>query len=143
MLAAERCHRSRAPAEPGTKPPVARAGKPRPNPVWDHPVTRVKPPGIQTKREVGEPGDAFEREADRLADQVMRMRDAAISEPEEELDPEKRGVGGERARRQRYSAGGSARRVLERRRENRGGPSGRSSRCFRAKQLGQGNLQQF
>jgi hypothetical protein len=35
-------------------------------------------PAIQTKLTVNEPGDAFEREADRVADQVMRMTSPAI-----------------------------------------------------------------
>lgn len=39
---------------------------------------------LQTKLTVSEPGDRFEREADRVADQVMRMKDPSI----EELEPE-------------------------------------------------------
>lgn len=37
------------------------------------------PPAIQKKLKINEPGDQHEQEADRLADQVMRMPDAAIS----------------------------------------------------------------
>jgi hypothetical protein len=37
------------------------------------------PPGLQTKLEVGEPDDRFEEEADRMADQVMRMPAPAFS----------------------------------------------------------------
>ncbi|UCF90304.1 MAG: hypothetical protein JSW39_18675 [Desulfobacterales bacterium] len=33
---------------------------------------------IQTKLKIGEPGDKYEREADRMADAVMRMPDPAI-----------------------------------------------------------------
>lgn len=33
---------------------------------------------IQTKLKIGEPGDEYEREADRMADEVMRMPEPAI-----------------------------------------------------------------
>lgn len=34
--------------------------------------------GIQTKLKIGEPGDKYEQQADRIADEVMRMPDPAI-----------------------------------------------------------------
>ena len=37
------------------------------------PISRVAKPGIQAKLTVNRPGDSFEREADRVADAVMRM----------------------------------------------------------------------
>lgn len=42
---------------------------------------------LQTKLTVSQPGDRFEREADRVADQVMRMSDASVQElePDEEI----------------------------------------------------------
>lgn len=33
---------------------------------------------IQTKLKIGEPGDKYEQEADRMADEVMRMPDPAL-----------------------------------------------------------------
>ncbi len=41
------------------------------------PATAV--PTIQTKLKIGEPNDKFEQEADRVADQVMRMPDSAVT----------------------------------------------------------------
>ena len=39
---------------------------------------------VQTKLEVGPPGDEFEQEADAVADQVMRMPDPTLEEEEEQ-----------------------------------------------------------
>src|SRR2546423_3375680 len=39
---------------------------------------RPHSPAIQTKLAIGAPGDRFEREADAVADQVMRMPDPAL-----------------------------------------------------------------
>lgn len=36
---------------------------------------RQRPPGLQAKLTVGDPHDAFEREADQVADRIMRMRE--------------------------------------------------------------------
>ncbi len=36
---------------------------------------------IQAKLQISQPGDEYEREADRVAEQVMRMPDAASAEP--------------------------------------------------------------
>ncbi|GAX60146.1 hypothetical protein SCALIN_C05_0231 [Candidatus Scalindua japonica] len=45
-----------------------------------HSSTPFTLPGIQTKLKIGKPGDKYEQEADRVADQVMRMQDnTAIS----------------------------------------------------------------
>ena len=49
--------------------------------------------GIQTKLRIGEPGDKYEQEADRIADQVMRMPESSVQrqvepEAEEELQPQ-------------------------------------------------------
>lgn len=35
-------------------------------------------PVIQTKLQIGEPNDKFEQEADRIADEVMRMPDSEV-----------------------------------------------------------------
>src|SRR5256885_16479933 len=37
--------------------------------------------GLQTKLKVNTPGDVYEQEADRMAEQVMRMRDATVGMP--------------------------------------------------------------
>ena len=45
--------------------------------------------GIQTKLKISEPGDKYEQEADRIADEVMRMPEPSVQrqvEPEEEED---------------------------------------------------------
>jgi len=42
------------------------------NPLWSVLATHV-PPVVQAKLEVGAPDDEYERQADRVADQVMRM----------------------------------------------------------------------
>jgi len=47
--------------------------------------------GIQTKLKIGEPGDKYEQEADRVADEVMRMPETSVQrqvEPEEEEEEE-------------------------------------------------------
>ncbi|HBB32030.1 MAG TPA: hypothetical protein DDZ80_10900 [Cyanobacteria bacterium UBA8803] len=47
--------------------------------------------GIQTKLKIGEPGDQYEQEADRVADEVMRMPEPSVQrqiEPEEEEEEE-------------------------------------------------------
>src|SRR5262249_23043467 len=36
---------------------------------------------IQAKLQISQPGDEYEQEADRVAEQVMRMPDAALAEP--------------------------------------------------------------
>ncbi|NJK65331.1 MAG: DUF4157 domain-containing protein [Microcoleus sp. SU_5_3] len=43
--------------------------------------------GIQTKLKIGEPGDKYEQEADRIADQIMRMS-AGVGEELDELEEE-------------------------------------------------------
>lgn len=53
--------------EPGRAPPATPA---RPSRVAR---SRVNPPPIQAKLEVGSPGDRYEREADAVADRVMQM----------------------------------------------------------------------
>ena len=40
---------------------------------------------LQTKLEVGPPGDELEQEADAVADEVMRMPDPALEEEEEQM----------------------------------------------------------
>lgn len=59
----------------GAIPPAVKhlAGKATPaqNPAWQSLALRSS--GIQTKLTVSEPGDAFEQEADRVAEHVMRM----------------------------------------------------------------------
>ncbi len=42
----------------------------------------MRPPAIQAKLTVGQPNDMYEREADRLADRVMRMIDGVLVSPE-------------------------------------------------------------
>ena len=49
------------------------------------PVPRAGMSGIQFKMNVGQPGDKFEREADRMADKVMRMPASASPVKEEKL----------------------------------------------------------
>ena len=51
----------------------------------------VKKTGIQTKLKVSQPGDVYEQEADRVADEVMRMSTSGqigltVSNEEERLD---------------------------------------------------------
>jgi hypothetical protein len=55
----------------------AAASKSRPsiNPLWHQLSIRVQP-----KLEVGTAGDAFEQEADRVAEQVIRTPDPTISQ---------------------------------------------------------------
>src|SRR5258705_6985774 len=54
---------------PGVPSQVGREGRPQ--------VRRIlQSPEIQPKLTVGPPGDEFEQEADRVADQVMRMPDS-------------------------------------------------------------------
>lgn len=50
---------------------TAHTAAPAPNPVWQSLATR--PSTLQPKLAVGRPGDAYEQEADRTSEQVMRM----------------------------------------------------------------------
>jgi hypothetical protein len=46
--------------------------------------------GIQAKLKIGQPGDVYEQEADRMADEVMRMPDPQVQQqPEEEEEKKK------------------------------------------------------
>jgi predicted transcriptional regulator len=48
--------------------------------IGNQAVQRLMKTGIlQTKLRIGQPNDIYEQEADRVADQVMRMTDTAIS----------------------------------------------------------------
>ncbi len=59
-----------------------------------HAPDRPSPPvlpwwGIQAKLTIGQPNDVYEQEADRVADQVMSMPDAATKQPmQREATPE-------------------------------------------------------
>ena len=46
------------------------------NPIWHHFATGV--PGVQAKLKIGQPKDKYEQEADRMAEQVMRMPEPNI-----------------------------------------------------------------
>jgi hypothetical protein len=52
--------------------------------------SRLQPPVIQAKLTIGQPGDKYEREADRVADMVMRMPDPQLQrKPDEDQNEEK------------------------------------------------------
>jgi len=70
--------------------PVEHAPARRPkraNPLWSALATHV-PPAVQAKLEVGAPDDEYERQADRVADQVLRTPEPPIQRPPEEEEPE-------------------------------------------------------
>ena len=75
MLAAKRHEVAEADkGKAGQKKPDA---SPAPiNPVWHQLATSV--PGVQAKLKIGSPGDKYEQEADRVAEQVMRMPEPSI-----------------------------------------------------------------
>ncbi len=50
-------------------------------PNWSQMTVGGTPSIVQTKLTVGAPGDQYEQEADRVADQVMSMPDSAIQQP--------------------------------------------------------------
>ena len=56
--------------------------------AWNQAVSRLMRSGaLQTKLRIGQPGDKYEQEADRVADAVMRMPESVVQrqlEPEEE-----------------------------------------------------------
>ena len=61
-------------------------GQPTHNPVWDAVATSSPAVGarrIQTKLAISQPGDPYEQEAERVAEQVMRMPEPAPPEEEE------------------------------------------------------------
>jgi|GEM_PF-5571292 len=72
------------------KPPVTVAPRPREaNPISDEPRSNslwqslaLRPAGIQPKLSISQPGDAYEHEADRVADRVMRMAGPRSSDSE-------------------------------------------------------------
>ncbi len=62
-------------ARAGVLPP-ARSRTPKRlafNPLWHRLASHVPAPTVQTKLEAGAPDDAYEREADQVADRVTRM----------------------------------------------------------------------
>lgn len=59
------------PHEPQAEPPSSRA------PLWTRALSRTPHPMIQPKLTVSQPEEAYEREADQIAGQVMRMADPA------------------------------------------------------------------
>ena len=67
---------------PEARPAALRAEKS--NPVWQSLAAR--PVSLQFKLKVSQPGDAYEEEADEVADQVMRMAD--VSSKLEESEPQ-------------------------------------------------------
>ena len=73
------------------KPPAARPAEERAeksNPVW--PTLAVRPPALQPKLKISQPGDAYEEEADQIAARVMRMADVSSRLQESEpldVDP--------------------------------------------------------
>jgi hypothetical protein len=46
------------------------------NPIWHRLTTHV--PGVQAKLKIGQPGEKYEQEADRVAEKVMRMPESSI-----------------------------------------------------------------
>ena len=60
----------------------ARSGS-SPHALWARPVQRLgeRRSLLQAKLSVGQPDEAYEQEADRVADQVMRMPDPAAARP--------------------------------------------------------------
>jgi hypothetical protein len=68
-------HASRKPAEPS----VARLLHPQTSAPATRTSNQASLRRLQTKLTISRPGDAFEQEADRVADRVMRMGDAPVS----------------------------------------------------------------
>jgi LAS superfamily LD-carboxypeptidase LdcB len=64
--------------EPSSKPTSPAARGAAANPIWQQFATQVAPARVQAKLAVSAPDDAGEREADRAAEQVMRMTDASV-----------------------------------------------------------------
>ena len=85
-------HRRKKPAAVRTRPETASGVRSGLHPLGDHQAAignlelldRLTPRKVQTKLRVSEPGDAHEREADRLADAVMGMPAAALQRQAEE-----------------------------------------------------------
>jgi hypothetical protein len=81
-------HRSQSPTEdqPDLQTQLAIAQRTRPD--WSQ-MTIGGMPSVQAKLKVGAPGDQYEQEADRVADQVMSMPDSALQQPvQRETAPE-------------------------------------------------------
>lgn len=78
-LAAVRTHRHQPAPAPASAAPVARGSRRSPSDL----SMRLVRPTVQTKLEVNQPGDRFERQADQVANRVMRQ--AAPAEEQEEL----------------------------------------------------------
>ncbi|HEX3126493.1 MAG TPA: DUF4157 domain-containing protein [Thermoanaerobaculia bacterium] len=70
-----RSPRPSAPPDRAGQRAPARPPSAAPNPHWQQLATR---PRLQAKLSVGAPNDAYEREADQVADQVMRMPAPAV-----------------------------------------------------------------
>ncbi|MEE8522543.1 MAG: DUF4157 domain-containing protein, partial [Thermoanaerobaculia bacterium] len=71
---------SRKAGKPARRPRIDSFARTLPTPQHP-PVVGETHSWLQTKLEVGEPDDQLEQEADRVADQVMRMPDSAVAPP--------------------------------------------------------------
>jgi hypothetical protein len=60
-----------------------------PNSLWQQLAVRRAPIGVQTQLHVSAPGNAYEREADRVADEVLRVPEARLQRQADEEDKEK------------------------------------------------------
>jgi Domain of unknown function (DUF4157)/Glutaminase len=71
----DKIHASSSAPQPAKAPSkvVNPAGNSTQQPAWTHALGDKPPAGLQTKLTVSQPGDAYEQEADRVAEQVMRM----------------------------------------------------------------------
>ncbi|HEV7684673.1 MAG TPA: DUF4157 domain-containing protein [Pyrinomonadaceae bacterium] len=81
MFAPRSTEKRKATADSQAQPDKAVTAKPSSatNPIWQ---TLVLPqPALQTKLTIGQAGDAYEREADQIADRVMRMPETISDEP--------------------------------------------------------------
>jgi Domain of unknown function (DUF4157) len=70
-----------APSAPGAKPNATDPQGAAPENAAPETATQQQAPEVQPKLEVNTPGDAFEQEADRVADHVMRMTDPSLASP--------------------------------------------------------------
>src|SRR5579859_4239843 len=66
-------------------------------PAWAEAGGGTLPAGLQAKLVVNQPGDVYEQEADRVAEQVMRMGDGTSTAMRKDLSVMTKASGGEQA----------------------------------------------
>jgi Domain of unknown function (DUF4157) len=87
----DKIHTSSSASQPAKAPSKVvnpTTGNPAQQPTWTEALGNQLPTDLQAKLTVGQPGDAYEQEADQVAEQVMRMSATSMAMPSTLLEQE-------------------------------------------------------